>query len=293
MCGIVGYIGKKRKTSFLIDKLKLLEYRGYDSSGYANLNNKKLEVKKCVGGIDNLQNNIEEKSQISCAIAHTRWATHGKVTEINSHPHTSYSEQWTVVHNGIIENYEEILKKLKHKPRSDTDTAVLAQLLEENNVKSIEEFINTFKLVDGSFAISAISKGEKDAMFLAKRRSPLFISQNESKDFLIASDPVCFKDYAKSYYYLEDDEFALIKDKEIKFYDKNAKIIKKDPKILENLFENYGKNGFSSFMLKEIFDESEALKLQVDYYKNSNTFEKFGTEFIRQFNKIKDRKSVV
>ena len=128
MCGIVGYIGPKRKTNWLVEKLKKLEYRGYDSSGVASIEDGSVKIVKAVGKIAALEEKLSESDVISCAIAHTRWATHGKPTEVNAHPHSSTNQSWTVVHNGIIENYLEIKNGLKNASliKSDTDTAVVA-----------------------------------------------------------------------------------------------------------------------------------------------------------------------
>ncbi len=287
MCGIVGFLGKKRKTTFLIDKLNLLEYRGYDSAGYAELSEGKIYYSKKVGRIINLKESINEDSEITCAIAHTRWATHGKVTETNSHPHLSKTEEWAIVHNGIIENYEVLKKNLKFSPKSDTDTAVIAERLEELNINTIEDFIKSFDDVSGSFGLAAICKTKKNTIFLGKRKSPLFISQNKEGDFLIASDPICFKDFGTDYYCFEDNEFAEVNENGLTFYNSNLNIIKKRKARLDSLFKSYGKNGYSTFMMKEIFDESEALKNQVAYYKSQKIFEPLNKEFLESFNKVK------
>lgn len=286
MCGIVGYVGLPKKSSYLISKLKLLEYRGYDSAGYANLLRGNIEIIKEVGSIDNLEAEHQE-TNINCAIAHTRWATHGKVTQTNSHPHSSINNSWTIVHNGIIENYEQLSSILKFSPVSDTDTAVVAQFLEEEKVDDIFGFIDAFSKLKGSFAVCAINKDQEDTLYLAKRKSPLFVSQNKSGETLVASDPICFKDFSKLYYMFEDDEFAIVKNKKIIFYNKNAKIIKKQLINAEKFFDNYGKNGYSSFMLKEIFEESDALKSQVNYYKDQDLFKNLDLKFLNKFNKIK------
>ena len=287
MCGIVGYIGKSKKTKFLLNKLSLLEYRGYDSAGYASLDNGEIIYKKRIGRISNLIESTSEDSKTTCAIAHTRWATHGKVTETNSHPHVSSQNSWAIVHNGIIENYEAIKNGLSCSPSSDTDTAVIAQKLEELNVKNIQDFIECFSDVEGSFAILAICKNINNKMFLARRKSPLFVSKNSEGDYLVASDPICFKDFSSDYYFFEDDEFAEISDEGIFFYNKNKEKIQKNKLNLEGLFESYGKNGYNTFMEKEIFDESEALKNQVSYYQNQNIFGELDNSFLNSFKRVK------
>ena len=136
MCGIVGYVGGKRETNFLIDALSKLEYRGYDSAGIAKLSDGKIVSTKRVGSINNLAESVPKKDMVNVAISHTRWATHGVPSEKNAHPHISKNGIWAVVHNGIIENYKELKKQLKHEPESETDTAVVAELLEEKMLKT-------------------------------------------------------------------------------------------------------------------------------------------------------------
>ena len=146
MCGIVGYVGKKKKIKDIIGKLKKLEYRGYDSSGIASSENGVVTCYKEVGCIDNLSKTVPDDADTMCAIAHTRWATHGKPLTKNAHPHASNGGLWTLVHNGIIENYLELKENLQQID-SDTDSAVVAELLEERGVSSIEDFVDTFSVV--------------------------------------------------------------------------------------------------------------------------------------------------
>ena len=148
MCGIVGYLGKGRSRQFVVSRLKKLEYRGYDSSGIAFNNKDKIDSIKAVGNISNLENLIVDENNVQCAIAHTRWATHGKPSVKNCHPHSSQTGSWSIVHNGIIENYQEIKDGLKTPTDSDTDTSTVAQLLEENNARTIGDFVETFKEVE-------------------------------------------------------------------------------------------------------------------------------------------------
>ena len=285
MCGIVGFIGNKTPAHNLIKILKRLEYRGYDSSGLAYLSGKKINAIKAAGEISNLENKVNNKLQVSLALCHTRWATHGAPTEINTHPHLSVNGVWAVVHNGIIENYLDLKCRLKLKDKilSQTDTAVLTQFLEERNVQTINDFINAFKLVQGSFAIAAINKTSK-ALFLAKNKSPLYVAENNGK-FLVASDPVCFSGFSKAYYELKDNEFALISHKKLQFYNfLGEKIVKNEVK-LENV-EDEEINKFPHFMLKEIYETKPALLRVCNIFSSpnmikilktikTNTFERF------------------
>ena len=287
MCGIVAYLGTAQKTKFLTGKLKLLEYRGYDSAGIASLEDGKIYTTKKVGTIDNLEKSLDDGGKLTCAISHTRWATHGRVSETNSHPHLSSTGRWAVVHNGIIENYQDILKTLLVKPQSDTDTAVLVQWIEESGVNNIYNFIELMLKVKGSFAISAMDKTEKNTLYLAKRRSPLFVSVSDEGNFLVASDPICFDGFSKSYYSFEDDEFAKISNGTITFYDRFSKKILKQEVPLPESFYSLSKNEFSTFMLKEIFEESDRLMDQLKCYKTSGVLEKFEKREIEKFDSIK------
>lgn len=286
MCGIVGYVGKKRSSNFLIAKLKKLEYRGYDSAGIASLENGEISVTKKIGKIANLENNLSENYKITCSIAHTRWATNGKVTEVNSHPHLSHDKSWAIVHNGIIENYRQLRSKLLFEAEGETDTAVVAEGLEESGAKDIFGFIDYFKDVSGGFAIVAISSCFADSLFLAKRKNPLYVSRSIDGEFLVASDPICFADFSKKYYSLGDDEFALISGGKVIFYDKNKTEIQKSELTLSNDFENADKSIYSTYMLKEIFDEESALKRQVNFYRDNNILERFDKTFLEKFNSV-------
>ena len=285
MCGIVGYVGKSKDSKYLIDKLKKLEYRGYDSAGVCNLKNGRCETFKSIGRISNLETKIEKLS-FNCAILHTRWATNGKVCLKNCHPHLSHNRSWAVVHNGIIENYLDLKSKLKILPESDTDTSVVAQGLEENSVSNIFEFIDYFKNLEGGYAIVALNAKIEQTLFLAKKKNPLYVGADNDNNFLVASDPICFNNFSKNYYSLEDNEFAIIKDKTITFFDNQKNEIKKQLLNLDEEFEKAEKQDYSTFMLKEIFEEEVVLKKQIEIYKTQNLLGKFDKNFLNKFNKI-------
>lgn len=283
MCGIVGYLGKARENGDILNILKKLEYRGYDSFGLSYIKNKKIITHKEVGSIS-YSNNFLDKTNI--AIAHTRWATHGKPTKINAHPHLSKNKVWSIVHNGIIENYKEIKNSLSSLPKSSTDTSVVAELLEERKVNDIFSFIKTINVLQGSYSIVAMQKHHPNSLFLAKQTSPLYVSKDDENNFLVASDPICFKDFSKEYFSLDDGEFAYIENENITFFNKNSQEINKKTTFLEDFFEDSDKKSYPHFMLKEIFEEKMALKRQVKCYRETKVLEKFTKDFIQRYNQI-------
>lgn len=283
MCGIVGYVGKKKKIKDIIGKLKKLEYRGYDSSGIASAEDGKITCYKEVGCIDNLSKAVPDDVDTMCAIAHTRWATHGKPLTKNAHPHASNGGLWTLVHNGIIENYLELKENLQQID-SDTDSAVVAELLEERGVSTIEEFVDTFSVVNGSYSIVAINKNKPQELFLAKNKSPLYVA-NCDGDYLVASDPICFVGVAKDYYEFVDGDFAHIDESGITFYSKTEKIAK-ETVAMDDSFENCSDEGYDHFMIKEIYEEPVALRRQVAYYSEHRVFDKFDKDFMSQFEEV-------
>lgn len=287
MCGIVGYLGTSRNAKYVIDKLKNLEYRGYDSSGIADLTDGKLTIKKAVGKIANLDNVVGDNMQVTCAIAHTRWATHGVPSETNAHPHSSVNSEWTIVHNGIIENYNELKAGLKNKDKlqSATDTVVVAELLEERKVVDINGFIDTCNLLNGSFAFVAINKANPNKLFLARNKSPLYCSFNNG-EVLVASDPICFSGVTEYYYGLNNGEFAECSTSGIVFYDRNKNILHKEETKLDEIFEDAGKGEYDHFMLKEIMEESVALNRIVKSYTDNNVFNKFDSSFYEKYKKV-------
>ena len=285
MCGIVGFLGKRKSVFEVVETLEKLEYRGYDSAGVSFLKNQEIITIKSVGNINQLKNKIIKSLDSTSIIAHTRWATHGLVCEENAHPHVSTGGVWSVVHNGIIENYEELKQTLITKPKSQTDTSVLPQMLEEYESSDIQQFIEVFKNVKGSYAVVAQCKLQPNALFIAKHKSPLFVAQNGG-DTLIASDPICFAGFSKQYYQLLDHEFAKITPEKIEFYDRHKNHISKVLNIIDSNFEDVSKLQYEHFMLKEIEEEPVAIKRQVDFFKTNNILSGFDKVFINQFNKI-------
>ncbi len=264
MCGIVGYIGKKRAVPVLIDGLKRLEYRGYDSAGLALFENSSLIIKKTKGKVRDLEELLKNSSYSGTAgIAHTRWATHGVPNRINAHPHTDCNGEITIVHNGIIENYSALKKYLEnrgHVFKSDTDTEVIAHLIEENYSGSLFDTLPAaLAEVEGTYGLAVISKKEPDRIFAARKGSPLLIGKGKD-EFFIASDVAAILRYTNEIIYLEDDEIAELKCDGFSVKSTaNKKVSKKVQQISWNL-DMIEKEGFPHFMLKEIFEQKTSLR---------------------------------
>jgi len=266
MCGIAGYIGKNQASDFLLDALKRLEYRGYDSAGMAVLNEENtLTYVRSVGRINALEEKLKINQSNGCiGIAHTRWATHGHPSQANAHPHSDCNGNIFVVHNGIIENYK-ILKKALikkgHQFRSDTDTEVIAHLIEEHFKNSLEEtLLNTLKLIEGAYALAVISKDDPEKIVVAKKSSPLVICIGKNENF-IASDSSAIAGYADKVIYLDDNELGIIKKDDYKIVSitDNHKIQKKCCEIdLDST--KIQKSGHDHYILKEIFEIPEVIK---------------------------------
>ncbi len=264
MCGIIGYNGNDNAKNILIKGLKTLEYRGYDSSGIALMNENKISVIKSEGKLEKLIEKAEKlESNSSIGIGHTRWATHGKPNETNAPPHTSQNGMFTVVHNRIIENFQIIRDALEEKGFnfvSETDTEIIPQLLSYHYDGDILETMRkTFSSLEGSFAVAVLCKDKPDSIFAAKKASPLAVGKGKDQS-LIASDISALGEHAEEAVFLEDGEFAEIRKDELVFYDFNLKKIKKIfEKISIDTDEN-SKGNFEHFMLKEIFEQPEKLR---------------------------------
>ncbi len=263
MCGIVGYTGFRNAKEVSIDCLKRLEYRGYDSAGIAVLN-KKINIYKKVGEISKIEKNIPDFKGHT-ALTHTRWATMGAVTEKNAHPHSSCDKKIAIVHNGIIENYQKLKEKLikkGHKFTSNTDTEVIAHLIEEEYKKNKDfekAFVKAVNKLQGSYAIVAISKDQKDKLFVARKESPIVIGVGDSENFVASDIPALLK-YTNRVIYVDDFEFCTIEPNTVEIYDKNHKRIKKDENLIKWDIKDAEKSGFSHFMLKEIYDQPDSVQ---------------------------------
>ncbi len=265
MCGIAGYIGERNAPGILFDMLKKLEYRGYDSAGVACFSGGKVIVSRGKGKVDE----VRKKSRITeikstVGIAHTRWATHGEPSDENSHPHSDCTGQFTVCHNGIVENYKEIRVELSnrgHKFLSQTDTEVIPHLIEELYSGDFETaFVSMLKKLKGSFALVAVDSNSPDRILVARKESPLIIGVGKGENFIASDTPAVLAD-TKKVIILEDMEYGIVKKDGVLIkrldtgipVDKEVHDIKWDVKAAE-------KDGYDHYMLKEIFEEPAAVK---------------------------------
>ena len=272
MCGIVGYIGNKKAKEILINGLLSLEYRGYDSAGIATIEEDGLKVIKEKGRVANLQNSSEMESLVGgVGIAHTRWATHGKPSKENSHPHLDNSKTFAVVHNGIIENYSDLRNFLGNNGYtflSQTDTEVVPNLIHyyfssDKSKNSIDKFLKAVKNavsdLKGSYALEIISPLFPDNIIVVRKDSPLVIGKGNGENFIASDIPAVLR-YTKDFYLLNDNEFAVIYKDKINFYDSNLSLHNKEIKNIEWDASSAEKDGFEDYMLKEIFEQPIAIR---------------------------------
>ncbi len=271
MCGIVGYIGKQKALPILLDGIKSLEYRGYDSAGFAILTKHgNLTHEKVVGRIANLEEKIvssRKEYNGTVGITHSRWATHGLVSESNAHPHSDCPQNIWLVHNGIIENHKELkadLQKLGHTFRSETDTEVLAHLIEEFKVKNpelaVEEAVRLALLsVQGTYGLAVVDAKEPDKLIAARNFSPLLLGLGDG-EYFIASDASAVLKHTKNVIYLDDGEVAVLTPQGHSVFDLKRNLREKKTEVLEWSYKEAQKGGYQHFMLKEIFDEPEAVE---------------------------------
>lgn len=271
MCGIVGYIGNQKASPILINGLAKLEYRGYDSAGLATIENEKIEVLKDKGRVKNLYD-LEKNYNLNgtIGIAHTRWATHGMPSKINSHPHTDISNSFAVVHNGIIENYIELRKFLEkngYKLISSTDTEVIPNLIhyffnkdtKNDKLKLLRAIKSACDKLIGSFALEILSKDYPDNMVVVRKDSPLVIGKGYDEIY-IASDIPAILSYTKDFYFLNNLEFAFLSRNSIEFYDSDLKQFEKESTAISWNALSSDKNGYEDYMLKEIYEQPTAIR---------------------------------
>lgn len=264
MCGIVGYIGKKEATPFLINGLSKLEYRGYDSAGVAVLKDEQLKVSKCKGRLANLEEKIKSDPVTgSLGIGHTRWATHGEPSDVNSHPHNSDKGTISVVHNGIIENYLRIKEKLMAKGyvfHTETDTEVIPNLIDYYYKGDLlDAVIKAVSKMEGSYAIGVICTEEPDKLVAVRKDSPLIVGLGE-EEYYIASDIPAVLNSTRDVYLLNDKEFVVLTKDGVKLLTEDKEEIKKDIYHVTWNADAAEKGGYEHFMLKEIHEQPKAIK---------------------------------
>ena len=296
MCGIIGYIGTKKAKPILINGLLRLEYRGYDSAGIATIEKDGIKLVKEKGRIANL-NSMDEINTLegTIGIGHTRWATHGKPSAENSHPHYDNSKTFAVVHNGIIENYHELRKFLEDKGYtfySDTDTEVIPNLIsyyykaEKDFLKSVKKACDDLK---GSFALEILCKDYPDNMIVVRQDSPLVIGKGLNENY-ISSDIPAILSFTKDFYFLNDREFAVLSRKNIEFYDNDLNKIEKPIKSIEWNTASAEKDGYDDFMLKEIYEQPNAIRETIGskLAEDNISFNDFSIskEYLQSINKL-------
>lgn len=296
MCGIVGYIGTQKAVPILLDGLTKLEYRGYDSAGISTIENSKITITKDKGRVKNLSELLKDSDSISTiGIAHTRWATHGKPSKTNSHPHIDNTNKFSVVHNGIIENYTDIKKFLMdngYKFVSETDTEVIPNLI-SYYYTSGNDFLNSVSLacndLEGSYAIEVLCEDFPDRIIVAKKDSPLVIGTSKDSNY-IASDIPAVLSYTKDFYLLEDGDIVEIYSDKLNFYDKDLTPIKKKIEKISWDASAIEKNGYDDFMLKEINEQVVSIRETIGFKLNKENIELdniyLSKDFLSNINKI-------
>ena len=273
MCGIVGYAGRKNVIKNIMTGLKSLEYRGYDSSGIAYIKDGKINIIKKAGPIKNLESKLNYNDDASIGISHTRWATHGRADDINAHPHKQ--GKITIVHNGIIENYDTLKKELEkegYEFKTSTDTEVACAVIDKL-YKETNDMISTLgkinEILKGSYAFNIINDDIPDTIFGIRKDSPLIVGISNDGNML-ASDIPAVLHITNKYVVLDNYDIVVLKDDSVKYYDREGKEISKEIKEYNNSLDTISKNGYDHFMLKEINEESEVVKKILNIYTENN-----------------------
>lgn len=286
MCGIVGYIGKDKCIPKIIYGLESLEYRGYDSAGIAYKKGKKIIIEKEQGRLSNLTESLKMDEKAYLGIGHTRWATHGKPSKVNSHPHSS--NEITLVHNGIIENYEELKAELPgYKFKSETDTEVVSALIDKlyKEEKDMLKVLNSLKdYLKGSYALGILVNGD-DKLYAIRHDSPLIIGVSEDGNFIASDVPAILK-YTNMYYLLLNDEYAVLTEDEVLIYNAEGKLENKTLLTFEGSPDAAMKNGYEHFMLKEIHEQPRVIMDTIKEYIGSYDEMKKRLGFLDKFEEI-------
>ena len=263
MCGIVGYVGDRDCADVLVDALSKLEYRGYDSAGIAVVEKGVIKVEKCKGRLANLVDKmaVDGKPQGHCGIGHTRWATHGEPSDINSHPHGN--KRVSIVHNGIIENYKQIKDFLIEEGYSfvsETDTETVAKLLDYYYVDDpVDTIIKVLSEIKGSYALGIMFRDYPDTVFAVRKECPLIVGVGENENFLASDVPAIIK-YTRDYYLLEANEIAVVKKDSVQIYDMHKEPVHKEINTADWDVDAAEKGGYEHFMLKEIHEQPAAVR---------------------------------
>jgi len=300
MCGIIGYIGERQVLPILLEGLRRLEYRGYDSAGVVFLEDGKINVIKVKGRVFDLEekifSNVPQKPEAP-GLGHTRWATHGEPSDENAHPHLDCKGNLAIVHNGIIENYYELKKELLkkgHKFKSATDTEVIVHLIEDYVNAGLElksAFFSALKRLKGAYAIALISNENPEFIIVARNQSPIVIGIGEKENFM-ASDIPALLPFTKDVLFLNDGEVGILYKDRVEIFDLEGKEIKRNPVVISWDLASAEKGGFAHFMLKEIYDQPEAVKHtllgKIDLDRQEIDFSKEGLnkEFCKNVEKI-------
>ena len=294
MCGILGYVGNDQQAvEVILDGLSKLEYRGYDSAGLAVVEEGRIFVDKKSGKLSNLKESLKEKVHLAnVGIGHTRWATHGVPSDINSHPHCSCDGKVAIVHNGIIENYSALKSELigkGYKFISDTDSEVVAQLFSYfYNGDLLETLKKVTERLRGSYALGIIHEAEPEKIVCARKESPLIIGVGKNSNFIASDVPAILK-YTRDVIFLENDEIGILEKEEVKVYDKNLNLIDKKINKIQWDMEQASKNGYPHFMLKEIEEQPEVVNKTLEFYTKEDGKEKLTDLFEEiDFSKVQE-----
>lgn len=294
MCGIIGYVGNDQQAvEVILDGLSKLEYRGYDSAGLAVVEEGRIFVDKKSGKLSNLKESLKEKVHLAnIGIGHTRWATHGVPSDINSHPHCSCDGKVAIVHNGIIENYSALKSELIEKGYkfiSDTDSEVVAQLFSYfYNGDLLETLKKVTERLKGSYALGIIHEAEPEKIVCARKESPLIIGVGKNSNFIASDIPAILK-YTRDVIFLENDEIGILEKEEVKVYDKNLNSIDKKINKIQWDMEQASKNGYPHFMLKEIEEQPEVVNKTLEFYTKEDGKEKLTDLFEEiDFSKVQE-----
>lgn len=296
MCGIVGYVGQDNARDIIIDGLKKLEYRGYDSAGIALLNKGQLAVRKRKGKIVNLEEAIAgEQLYGTTGIGHTRWATHGAPSDLNAHPHTNGDDSIAIVHNGIVENYVELREQLIKEHgvvfKTETDTEVIAHLIGVLKKTSLEDAVfEAVKLMRGAYAIAAISRDEPGKIVAYRKDAPLIAGLGRGCNFIASDIPALLK-YLNKIYLIENNEMVICTPELIQILDQDRKPVKRDVLQVTWSMEDAEKEGYEHFMLKEIHEQPKAIRETLTRRLSENGEIKLDgisltLEDLKKFNKI-------